>query len=252
MTSAGSTNPYETDTLLAQYLVLHFGTAGEVFGDVPGPVDAVGFPVRCVQELIGPAGRCDRALDVGCAVGGSAFELARSFSSVLGIDYSRGFIEAARRIQADGAMEAAIIVEGSRRKIFRAAVPAGLDCSRIAFEVGDAMALDPGIGDFDLVLAANLICRLTEPMKFLSRLPGIVRPGGQLLLTTPFTWLEDYTPRANWLGGGEVSSFEALTGILAPDFTLEFQTDLPFVIREHARKFQYGVAIGSRWRRRNA
>lgn len=40
------------------------------------------------------------ALDVGCAVGGSTFELARAFTQCLGIDYSHGFIEAAQvRVQ---------------------------------------------------------------------------------------------------------------------------------------------------------
>jgi putative 4-mercaptohistidine N1-methyltranferase len=249
MTTTAAPNPYETDALLAQYLVLHFGSADDVFGGVPGPREAVGFPARCVHDLIDPATRSGRALDVGCAVGASCFELARAFQEVVGIDYSRGFIEAARRLQAEGSMEVSITVEGARRAPFRAAIPSGINAGRIAFEVGDAMSLDAGLADFDVVLAANLICRLTQPMKFLSRLPGLVRPGGQLLLTTPFTWLEDYTPRENWLGGPTQSSFSALTAILEPHFTLEFQNELPFVIREHARKFQYGVAIGSRWRR---
>ena len=36
------------------------------------------------------------AMDLGCAVGGASFELARSFDSVLGIDYSHAFVEAAQ------------------------------------------------------------------------------------------------------------------------------------------------------------
>lgn len=35
------------------------------------------------------------ALDIGCAVGGASFELARSFPHVLGIDYSQHFVNAA-------------------------------------------------------------------------------------------------------------------------------------------------------------
>lgn len=35
-------------------------------------------------------------MDVGCAVGGSTFELSRAFTDCLGIDYSHGFIEAAQ------------------------------------------------------------------------------------------------------------------------------------------------------------
>ena len=33
----------------------------------------------------------------------------------------------------------------------------------------------------------------------LKRLPGLLNPGGQLIITSPYTWLEDYTPRKNWL-----------------------------------------------------
>jgi SAM-dependent methyltransferase len=107
------------------------------------------------------------------------------------------------------------------------------------------------LGSFDVVLAANLLCRLPEPRKFLARLPSLVRPGGQLLLTTPFTWLDDYTPRDSWIGGrGDISSAEALTDLLSPHFELREQKDLPFLIREHVRKFQWSVAWGTRWVRK--
>ena len=47
------------------------------------------------------------------------------------------------------------------------------------------------LGSFDIVHAANLICRLPNPMLFLDRLPELVKEGGgSLLLATPFTWLE--------------------------------------------------------------
>jgi len=34
-----------------------------------------------------------RALDIGCGVGRATFELARMFNEVVGIDYSKSFIE---------------------------------------------------------------------------------------------------------------------------------------------------------------
>ena len=73
--------------------------------------------------------------------------------------------------------------------------------SNLSFEVGDACNLRDDLGAFDLVHAANLLCRLPNPQAFLARLNELVTPGGQLLLTTPFTWLEDFTPRENWLKG---------------------------------------------------
>lgn len=245
-----TTNPYETDSLLREYLMLHFGDAAAIFGDLPGPRDAAGFPRRCVSELIDTSSLPPEAtaLDVGCAVGGSAFELALSCAKVFGLDYSRGFVDAARKLASEGAISSSALVEAGRMEPFDAVVPPGIDRSRVSFEVGDAMDLRPELASFDVVLAANLICRLPEPEKFLARLPALVKSGGQLLLATPFTWLEDYTPKENWLGRTK-SGIEELTERLAPHFALEHRTELPFVIREHARKFQYGVSLGTRWRR---
>ena len=102
---------------------------------------------------------------------------------------------------------------------------------------------------YDVVLAANLICRLPDPDAFLSRLGGLVKPGGQLLLTTPFTWLEEYTPKEHWIGGidSDRRSEEELTKRLSGEFSLHRHVDLPFLIREHERKYQLGIALGTAW-----
>ena len=68
-------------------------------------------------------------------------------------------------------------------------------------------------------------------------------------MTTPFTWLEEYTPPANWLGDGAVDSFAEMRKALEPAFVLDRQWDMPFLIREHARKFQYSIAQASCWQR---
>ena len=68
------------------------------------------------------------------------------------------------------------------------------DRTRVSFTVGDACNL-PEVGRFGCVFAGNLICRLPEPMKFYSRLPELVVPGGILVITSPYTWLEHYTPK---------------------------------------------------------
>ena len=35
----------------------------------------------------------------------------------------------------------------------------------------------------------------------LDRCPSLIVKGGLLVITTPYTWLEEYTPRELWLGG---------------------------------------------------
>jgi 2-polyprenyl-3-methyl-5-hydroxy-6-metoxy-1,4-benzoquinol methylase len=131
-------------------------------------------------------------------------------------------------------------------------VPVDIDRSRVSFSVQDATQLPEGIGPYDVVLAANLICRLPDPEAFLSRVASLVRPGGQLLLTTPFTWLEEYTPRDRWIGGVDPTrrSEEELTRRLSGEFRLHRRRDLPFLIREHERKYQLGIALGTCWIRR--
>jgi putative 4-mercaptohistidine N1-methyltranferase len=244
-------NPYESRRLVGEYLFFHYASFEEAAGDLPVPREAWDFAERVVSELLGDSGTLESALDVGCAVGRSSFELARRAKRVVGIDYSKAFIDAAQTLQAAGKMPGEVLAEGERMQEFEAQVPAGIERERVEFLMGDATDLPP-LGAFDVVLAANLICRLPEPRKFLERLPSLVKSGGQLLLATPFSWLEEFTPRDHWLGGrlDSPSSFEVLRQILEPDFELETTKNLPFLIREHSRKFQYGISLGSRWRRR--
>ncbi len=248
-------NPYESERLLAEYLLFHYGSVQAIFGQIPAPRDALDFPMRCVHELVdaGAVPTSARALDVGCSVGRSSFELGRFCVDVLGIDLSESFIQAARSLQQEGVLPFEILSEGDTFELMQARVPEGINRERARFEVGDALNLPGDLGSFDVVLAANLICRLPEPRLFLGRLSQLVNRGGQLLLTTPFTWLEQFTPRAKWLGGRKeegIRSAEALKKILEPDFDLKLTRDLPFLIREHERKFQYGIALGWRWIRR--
>jgi hypothetical protein len=88
---------------------------------------------------------------------------------------------------------------------------------------GDACNLKPKYGGYDLVLASNLIDRLREPARFLRDIAPRLRSGGLLVLTSPYTWLTDYTPKANWLGGirenGEaLGTYQALQRLLAEEF----------------------------------
>ncbi len=243
-------NIYESRRLLDEYLLFHYGLPQEVLPWPQGPHEALGFAVRTVTELLDPSrlGSPAKALDLGCAVGRSSFELAASCSEVLGIDYSHSFIEAASELAVAGALSYQRADEGSAVTSLTAKVPAALPRETVRFEQGDAMHLRTDLGAFDVVHAANLFCRLTQPQLLLQRLPELVLPGGQLLLTTPCTWLEEFTPSANWPAG---STRDWLKQSLNTYFELALEQDMPFLIREHARKYQWSVALGMRWIRRS-
>ena len=252
-------NIYETDRLLSEYLLFHYGEDAEVLPWPSGPVVALHYPARCVAECFDlprlPAQ--GRALDLGCAVGRSSFELARHCADVVGIDFSTRFIAAARQLRDTGELPYVRRDEGELSTPLIARAPADIDRTRVHFEPGDAMELRGDIGVFDAVLMANLIDRLHDPRRCLERLPGLVKPGGQLVITSPYTWLEEFTTRENWLGGflrdGQpLTTHDALQELLAADFELVGTKDLPFLIREHSRKFQWSVAQATTWRRRTS
>lgn len=241
---------YESDALLHQYLLFHYGPAQEQLPWKDGPADALYFPQRCVQEGLDLDSLPSReaALDIGCAVGGASFEFARHFERTIGIDYSSSFVRAAGALLEQGELEVEVVDTGTRRhtcRIKRPHLPAG----ELIFEQGDAQDLGPDLGEFDAVLAANLLCRLARPQAFIDRLPQLVRAGGQLIITTPNTWLESFTAREFWIGATPETGepLEALKERLETNFRLDRTWDMPFLIREHSRKYQWSVAQASRW-----
>ena len=112
------------------------------------------------------------------------------------------------------------------------------------------MHLREDLGTFDCVHAANLICRLPDPGRLITRFRDLVRPDGLLILATPFTWLEEFTPREHWLGDESRSGFDALREMLDADFDLVSSSDEPFLIRETARKYQFTYSRLSAWKRK--
>lgn len=242
---------YESDILRDWYLLFHYGTPAEILDGIG--FDPAGLPPRCLEfpaataEAAGAEGEIDRALDLGCAVGRSAFELSRRAREVVGIDFSAAFVAAAEALRRGEAVPYRRFGEMHRPEALLARLPEGARPERTAFETGDAMALRPDLGAFDLVHAANLLCRLPEPQRLLDRLPDLVKPGGRLVLATPATWMEAYTPRDRQPAG---ATLDYLDETLGETFERLSVAELPFLIREHRRKFQLSTSQTSVWRRR--
>ena len=238
-------NIYETEKLVSEYLLFHYASPEETLPHEGGPHSALGFPIRTV-ELFPEDAPTGRALDLGCATGRSSLELSKSCNEVIGIDFSQAFVDAAEQVRASGERNYTRLEEAHQETQLTAHRPEGSRPNCVSFEAGDAMNLRSDLGSFDRVHAANLICRLPEPKKLLERLPNLVNPGGTLVITTPCTWLGEFTPPENWPQG---NTLDWLQENLAPAFRLERSEDVPFLIRETARKFQWTVAQGSVWRR---
>ena len=236
---------YETEKLVSEYLLFHYGKREDILPWQPGPSKALDFPARIVRHFSPEA--VGRSLDLGCAVGRSSFELSRSSAEVVGIDYSHAFIAAAQKIQKERHARISRLEEAAVTTDLDVFLPEDVHPERIVFEQGDALNLRADLGDFDRVMAANLLCRVADPTVLAVKLPDLVRPGGELVLTTPCTWLEDFTPPGNWPAGG---TLDWLKDSLGSAFDLTGEYDEPFLIRETARKFQWTVAMLTVWRRK--
>lgn len=240
---------YEDPKVLSEYLLFHYGNADEILSPSvswpDGMVDALDFAIRTPSHFAET--KVDRGLDLGCAVGRSTFEMAKTCRSVIGIDFSHAFIRAASELCSSESMAYERLEEAHSKVLLKATIEEGLDTSGVTFMQGDAMNLPDNLGSFDRVHAANLICRLPEPVRLLERLPNLVKPGGELVLATPCTWLAEFTPPDNW---PENDTLSWLKAHLQGSFELCKEADEPFLIRETARKFQWTRSLVTVWKRR--
>ncbi len=245
---------YESDKAVSEYLLFHYGSESDLLLNQMGPKDALGFARRSGLLHEGQPITRNRALDLGCAVGAASHALSEAFSEVVGIDFSHALIEAAQRISNAREATIEITTEGDLTRCVPVSIPDSSQPEHITFSQGDAMNLNPELGKFDFILMANLIDRLPDPRKCLQSIHSFAAENGVLAITSPYTWLEEYTPKSKWLGGYEESGIgvrtaDQLERILAPHFQKIDSQNLPFLIREHDRKNQYSIAHATLWRK---
>ena len=248
---------YETDPLLAQYCEFHYGK--EYLG-VPN------YPKACADlclEAMADKPR-GRALDIGCATGRASFELARAFEHVDGVDFTARFVRLALSLKETGQISYELPMEGeiTEQRTIRlkdlGLADNGLTglATKVDFWQGDACNLKPLFTGYDLIFAGNLIDRLYSPRRFLEQVQERLNPGGLLVLTSPYTWLSEFTAKEEWLGGFQrhgqpVTTLQGLHEVLDAHFRLVGEPrQIPFVIRETARKYQHTLAEMTVWEKR--
>ncbi|KAG2825275.1 hypothetical protein JG687_00004550 [Phytophthora cactorum] len=257
-TTASGSSVYESERAVHEYLQFHYEEPATVVPYSFAPRDALQFLPRTVERCakLTPSAQHCRALDIGCAVGRATFELSKYYDEAVGIDFSHHFVDAAKQMKEKGAMEYEVHIQGDIHEVCRVTLPQGAKPANVLFLQGDACNLSPTLGKFDAVFATNLLCRLPEPKKFLMEIGGFINPGGILALVSPYSWLEEYTAKDKWIGGVRdaegkpVDSFSVIEKVLSKDFELMERQDYPFMIREHERKYQWGVSDGTYWKRK--
>lgn len=113
-----------------------------------------------VLDLAGSLDSTTRVLDIGCGAGGLCGEFLRAGCQVVGIDPSQTGIAVARRTFPSGRFE----VRG----------------------VNDVSLTALGEAAFDLVVSLEVIEHLYMPRKLLAAAFDVLKPGGKLVVTTPY------------------------------------------------------------------
>jgi putative 4-mercaptohistidine N1-methyltranferase len=266
-------NIYETDDSLHMYLGLHYATSGEAEGVAPilphanAPRHGLHFPQRVARLLnrLQPERMNNKALDIGCAVGGASFELAKTFDHVDAFDFSESFVKAAKRMQNNDNVIFRVPVEAEIFKEVNAVHAEDITPAvraKVNFFPGDAqmigeMNAEGKLDTYDGVVMSNLLCRLPDPAACIDALPCIVNKGGVVVMVTPFSWLVEFTPRSKWLGGfndpvskDPIYSKDVLKEMMEDrGFEKIHEEEMPLVLREHQRKYQYIISEATGWRK---
>jgi 5-histidylcysteine sulfoxide synthase/putative 4-mercaptohistidine N1-methyltranferase len=246
-----NTSHYESDKQLSEYAEFHYGDT--YFGVPNFPKALSDFAIKSLKSKPSKT-----ALDLGCATGRATFELAKHFDHVTGIDFSARFVGLALKLAQQGVLRYTMVNEGDLVS-YQDRSLAELDLKHVAHKVefwqGDACNLKPQFTGYDFILAANLIDRLYNPRQLLTNIHHHLNIGGVLMIASPYTWLEEHTPREEWIGGykkdGEnVTTLDGLKEVLGLHFKLlQTPVDIPFVIRETRHKFQHTLSEVTLWER---
>ncbi len=243
---------------LSAYAWDHYGGLDPAAGASVSPPGAAAALLARGLELAGelPAGP---VLDLGCAVGGTTFELARATGRLtLGADLNVGMLRVAARALQRGEVQyprrrVGVVYD---RRSYAVELPAA---GQVDFWAFDATAPPLADGTFALVAGLNLLDCVASPLAVLAAIERLLVPGGKAILTTPYDWSPSATAFEGWLGGhsqrgpAEGAAEPVLRALLIPGAhpaslaglrLVAEETDLPWRVRLHERStMEYRVHL---------
>ncbi|MDK2041585.1 5-histidylcysteine sulfoxide synthase [Aliarcobacter butzleri] len=197
-------NFYESDESISSYCDLYYGKDNLYtnYVDLIRPY---------LKDL-----KVSKALDLGCCVGRTSFELAKIYDEVLGIDFSANYINIGVKLKLYDFVNYKI---KKQDKTFeeRAISLKDFDLEKVkdkvSFMQGDACNLKEIYKDFDLIFYSSLIDKLYYPKKFLEDVSRRINKNGFFVFLSLHDWFNEHINENNLflefelLDKIEVSSF---------------------------------------------
>jgi 2-polyprenyl-3-methyl-5-hydroxy-6-metoxy-1,4-benzoquinol methylase len=103
-------------------------------------------------------------------------DLASVFERVIAYDLASGFVDMAKRLSPPNVTA----IEGDAMLIHNEPLVKGQK--------------------FNLIVGANLVDRVPDPVEWLKRSTEMLADDGILVIFTPFTWLSEYSDQSKWFG----------------------------------------------------
>ena len=140
-------------------------------------------------------------IDVGCAVGRTSFELAKTADDlILGVDLNFAMLRTAAAILHQGRVsypKRRVGIAFDKREF-----PATFEgASKVDFWACDATSLPFADESFSLAASLNVIDCVQSPYDHLKELGRILKPNAGALISAPYDWNVNATPVEAWLGG---------------------------------------------------
>ena len=253
-------NPYSHEIMINSYKHFHYWDE-KYFGVANFPQNVAKFAIETARnhsESSNNNYKFTKAIDIGCAVGRISYELSRTFENVIGVDFSHEMIGVANDFLKNGELEWNMPNEGEIYDEFGVTfndLNLKTNITNLAFQQNDALNLDQKLQDFDLIVASNLIDRLKNPRKFLANAARrLVANNGILVLCTPYTWLEQYTNKSEWIGGIYDSEDEPVYGkdavrkiLMGEKLHLIKEENIEMVFRETKWEYVHSISHCMAW-----
>ncbi|WP_425503938.1 5-histidylcysteine sulfoxide synthase [Cerasicoccus frondis] len=243
---------YETDPDVTPYCEAHYG---------PEALGIENYAEKIAQICLDRMTKNERnhALEIGCKVGRTSFELAAGFQHVLGLDPTARTIRIGVEMVDKGYTQWEIKSEGEIVDFRQAHLKdIGLDHARskVEFMQADLSNMKDLYRGYDLILLNCILERSYDPARFLENVHERINEGGLLVIASTNDWDTAHTQQDKWLGGFKDGTGEnqvTIDGIqqaLKGNFvSAETAIQIPQVIRRTARTYEHNLVQVSFWRK---
>jgi SAM-dependent methyltransferase len=175
--------------------------------------------------------RVGSLVELGCGVGRSLLELSGRADVAVGLDRSGGLLRVARRLLRGEEVRYARRMAG---RTYVADAVRGARADGVQLVCADALEPPFAPGSFDRVVALNLLDNVPSPRALLHHLHQLAAPGGEVVVSSPYSWRDGIVDSAERLPGPDPAA-ALREEVRALGWRIVDDCEVPWTLRHDAR-----------------